>query len=167
MLSTVAINRIRSSLFAILFWNMPIALLLSGIYFTAHAYPGPYPPGGSCNVNGPQQICLAAPFSSNVVLQRAPAAAAITGSVPAGYGKSGQMVVTVSLIDETNSNQSAVVNTHVRSDRTWKVLLPPRPAFGNYSLTAQCTAVWTKKCACMNVLKMDEFHIRCLARSGM
>ena len=67
------------------------------------AYPGPYPPGGSCNFNGPQQICLAAPSSSNVVLQREPAAAAITGSVPERYGKPGQMVVTVSLIDETKA----------------------------------------------------------------
>ena len=124
---------------------MSAALLLSVLCVTVQAYPGPYPPGGSCNVNGPTQICLAAPFSSNVVLQRAPAAAAITGSVPVGYGASGQMVVTVSLIDETSANQSAVVNTHVRPDRTWKVLLPPRPAFGNYSLTAQCTTVCTRK----------------------
>lgn len=110
------------------------------------AYPGPYPPGGSCNFNGPQQICLAAPFSSNVVLQREPAAAAITGSVPERYGKPGQMVVTVSLIDETKAGRSAMVNTPVRPDRTWKVLLPPRPAFGNYSLTAQCTAVGGTVC---------------------
>lgn len=103
------------------------------------AYPGPYPPGGSCNVNGPQTICLAAPFGSNAVLQRAPASAAITGSVPLGYGAS-SMGVTVALVDEDGAGFGATVSTQVRPDRTWKVLLPPRPTFGNYTLTAQCTS---------------------------
>ena len=35
-------------------------------------------------------LCLAAPFSDNAVLQRAPAHAAITGSVPEGWGGAGR-----------------------------------------------------------------------------
>lgn len=105
------------------------------------AYPGPYPPGGSCNVNGGSatQLCIAAPFSSNAVLQRAPAQAAITGSVPVGYGVPGAMHVSVRLLDE-DTQRDNVVTAAVRADNTWKVLLPPRPAFGNFSLTASCTA---------------------------
>ena len=116
----------------------------------ASAYPGPYPPGGSCNVNGPQQLCIAAPFSSNAVLQREPASAAITGSVPQGWG-SDDMSVTVTLADDDGAAAAAAVGSGgagwqhavtaaVRADRTWKVLLPPRPTAGNYSLTAQCSA---------------------------
>jgi hypothetical protein len=105
-------------------------------------YPS-YPPGGSCNVNGPAStLCLAAPFSDNAVLQREPAMAAITGSVPDGYGDGGHMAVTVTLTDESEEDQGrgAAVSAVVRADRTWKALLPPRPAFGNYSITAQCTS---------------------------
>ena len=112
-----------------------LALLLRT---AAVAYPGPYPPGGSCNINGPQTLCLAAPFSDNAVLQREPAQSAITGSVPAGWGTP-PMAVTVSLVDEEGSGRGANVSTEIRPDRTWKVLLPPRPAFGNFSLTARCT----------------------------
>ena len=117
-----------------------LAALATAVATRVQAYPGPYPPGGSCNLNGPQQICLAAPFSSNAVLQRAPAKAAITGSVPKGYGPD-SMTVTVALVDEERQGRFSVnVTADVRPDLTWKVLLPPRPTFGNYSLTAQCTA---------------------------
>ena len=102
-------------------------------------YPGPYPPGGSCNSNGPETntICIAAPFGSNAVLQRAPAHAAITGSVPAGYGKA--MIVTVTIVQEDGDFHHKT-SAAIRLDNTWKVLLPPRPTFGNYSLNATCTS---------------------------
>ena len=63
------------------------------------AYPGPYPPGGSCNTLGQPVLCIGAPTSSNAVLQREPASAAITGSVPKGWGTP-PMTVTVVLTDE-------------------------------------------------------------------
>ena len=103
------------------------------------SYPGPYPSGGSCNMNGPQTLCIGAPVGSNAVLQQAPAKSAVTGSVPVGYGKA-PMTVTVTLVDDADPggfNHS--VDATVRPDRTWKVLLPPRPAFGNYSIGAMCT----------------------------
>eukprot|EP01051_Picozoa_sp_SAG22_P026587 SAG22_NODE_8464_length_654_cov_0.655856_1_plen_129_part_10 len=115
--------------------------LLASLAAAAAAYPGPYPAGGSCNVNGGSatELCIAAPFSSNAVLQRAPAQAAITGSVPEGYGAPGAMRVSVRLLDE-DRKRDVFAFAAVRADNTWKVLLPPRPAFGNYSLTASCSA---------------------------
>jgi hypothetical protein len=97
-----------------------------------------YPPGGSCNTLGQPVLCIGAPISSNAVLQREPAKAAITGSVPPGWGAA-RMTVTVTLVDEDGGAKGASVAADVRPDNTWKVLLPPRPAFGNYSLTATCT----------------------------
>ena len=114
------------------------SLLLLGRCF-ANAYPGPYPPGGSCNVNGPSTLlCIGAPISDNAVLQREPARAAITGSMPAGYGTP-PMVVTVTIADEDGHGHGASAVATVRADNTWKALLPPRPAFGNYTLRAQCS----------------------------
>jgi hypothetical protein len=114
------------------------ALMLLQLSSGAMAYPGPYPPGGSCNINGRPTLCLAAPFSDNAVLQREPSQAAITGSVPVGWGIP-PMAITVSLTDEEGAGRGANVAVGIRPDRTWKALLPPRPTFGNYSLTAQCT----------------------------
>ena len=90
-------------------------------------------------MNGPaSRLCIAAPISSNAVLQRAPAAAAVTGSVPPGYGDA-PMTIEVVLRDE-NGPFEATASSLIRPDLTWKVLLPPRPAFGNYSLSARCAA---------------------------
>ncbi len=94
-----------------------------------------YPPGGSCSAT---RLCIGAPAGSNAVLQRAPASAAITGSVPAGFGMA-PMTVSVTLKDEMGPFEKVAAAT-VRQDGTWKVLLPPRPTFGNYSLVAQCSA---------------------------
>ena len=103
---------------------------------------------------------------SAAVLQRAPAAAAITGSVPDGYGIPDGMTVRVNLTGyashqegdqggaaggaaggarggarggESSSGFFHSVTAKIRPDRTWKVLLPPRPTFGNYSVSAECS----------------------------
>ena len=84
---------------------------------SATAYPS-YPPGGSCSATS---LCIAAPVGSNAVLQRAPAKAAITGSVPLGYHG------TVSLeLREEDGSFSYNSTVTVRPDGTWKALLPPR-----------------------------------------
>lgn len=121
-----------------------------------------YPPGGSCNVNGPaNSLCIGAPVSDSAVLQR-DAKTGVTGSVPVGYGEA-PMTITVTLTEEahvqynrrpagvavapaatidtaTTTSTLTVVSTVVRDDLTWKAYLPPKPAFGNYTLTAACTA---------------------------
>ena len=122
-----------------------LALLLK---VAAVAYPGPYPPGGSCNVGGKAGLCIAAPASSNAVLQRAPARAAVYGSVSDGYGAAGGMEISVALTKHGDADDVgiATVTAPVRRDNTWKALLPPQPTFGNFSLTAGCT----KGCAGAN-----------------
>jgi sialate O-acetylesterase len=130
--------------FVLLLAALPAAAYTEGIDYPFGSgpgldYPGPYPAGGSCNFHGPKTICIGAPVSDNAVLQRAPAKSAVTGSVPEGYGE-GPMTVTVTLVDAEDAggfNQS--IDTVVRPDNTWKAFLPPRPTFGNYSLTAVCT----------------------------
>lgn len=103
------------------------------------AYPS-YPPGGSCSAS---QLCIAAPVSDNAVLQRAPAQAAITGSVPKSYGS---QPMTIELVLEAassmveRSSYRHAVSTAVRADGTWKALLPAQQAGGNFSLTAHCSA---------------------------
>jgi hypothetical protein len=116
-----------------------LLLLLAQRPADVAAYPGPYPPGGSCNTLGQPVLCIGAPTASNAVLQRGPGRAAITGSVPPGWGTP-PMTVTIVLTDEEGKGNDANVSTEIRPDLTWKALLPPRPAFGNYSLTAACTA---------------------------
>jgi hypothetical protein len=69
------------------------------------------------------------------VLQREPEHAAVTGSVPEGYGS--DMMVRVTLTDASAGFQHSV-DAAIRDDRTWKVLLPPRPAFGDYAISALC-----------------------------
>ena len=86
---------------------------------------------------------------SAAVLQRAPAAAAITGSVPDGYGIPDGMTVRVNLTGHASHQEGDQggtasgffhsVSAKIRPDRTWKVLLPPRPTFGNYSVSAECS----------------------------
>ena len=77
------------------------------------SYPEGYPPGGSCNNDGPgDRICIAAPVSSNAVLQREPEQAAVTGSVPAGYGS--DMTVRVTLTDDANPGGFQVIS-HIQT----------------------------------------------------
>ena len=95
------------------------------------------------------------------MLQRAPARAALTGSVPRGYGIA-PMTVTTTFVDEESDWQTSV-NITVRDDYTWKVLLPPRPTGGNYTFQASCTAgcVGTNRSAAARLvnLTMGDVYI--------
>ena len=102
------------------------------------------------------------------MLQRAPARAALTGSVPRGYGIA-PMTVTTTFVDEESDWQTSV-NITVRDDYTWKVLLPPRPTGGNYTFQASCTAgcVGTNRSAAARLvnLTMGDVYI-CSGQSNM
>ena len=91
-------------------------------------FPPPPPPP-------PPGVHFASVFSSNAVLQRAPARAALYGVVwppPASFKI---MVTLVPAIDGKTAFAADVVG-----NGTWKVLLPPAPAGGNFSASASCTS---------------------------
>lgn len=103
----------------------------------AAAAPGP---SLSC---GPS-LCFASGFGSGAVLAMAPASAAVYGSAPSN--STGQTVtVAVTAAAATLGAQGATVGAPlitvtavVNPDGTWKALLPPQPAGGNFTVTASC-----------------------------
>ena len=82
-----------------------------------------------------QDVCFAGGLSSGAVLQRAPAQAALYGSVPSG---SANAVVTL-IFGTVDGTSSKNYTSAVAADLTWKVLLDPQPAGGNYSARVLCT----------------------------
>ena len=80
-------------------------------------------------------ICLSGTFGNNGVLQRAPAGAAVFGSVNLGSAVGAQVAVTLAADDGSYNH---TVFAAVLPDYTFKAVLAPRPAGGSYSLTAAC-----------------------------
>lgn len=78
---------------------------------------------------------FASVFSSNAVLQREPAKAALYGRVLPSVNTMTKVTVTVS--PAIQGETSFVVN--VNADGSWKVLLPAAKAGGNYSASAACS----------------------------
>jgi hypothetical protein len=74
-------------------------------------------------------------FSDGAVLQRAPARAALFGVLAAPSGSTAHVTLNIS---DSESGYSGSFGADVAADGTWKVLLSPRPAFGNYTVAAAC-----------------------------
>ena len=72
--------------------------------------------------------CFASGLSTGAVLQRSPARAALYGSSPSRPGTPLTLV-----FKNVPTGGSESYPTTVAADGTWKVLLPPHPAGGNYS----------------------------------
>lgn len=87
----------------------------------------------SCSTSS---VCFSGQFSHSAILQRAPQRAALYGSVPAGAPVSAAVMVSLSEAGGYVANFSGTV----MADRTWRVLLDPREAGGNYSVTVSCPA---------------------------
>ena len=85
-----------------------------------------------------QSVCFSGNFASNAVLQRAPQRAALYGASGANYTVGTPMVLTLSGVgpDGTAYNKSWPAASG--ADGTWKVLLDPMAAWGNYSATISC-----------------------------
>ena len=98
-----------------------------------------YPPGGACS---DVALCIAHPTNDHAVLQRAPAHAAVTGSVPAAFRPKGAAAVVTLVLTQldpapaTNKTYTALINP----DNTWKVVLDAHPTGGNFSLVATCSS---------------------------
>ena len=83
-----------------------------------------------------QASLLSGVFSSGAVLQRAPARAAVFGALAAAPGGPAHVTVNVS----EAGGYAASFGAAVTPEGTWKALLDPRPAWGNYTLVAYCDA---------------------------
>ena len=83
-------------------------------------------------------LCFASGLGSGMVLQQAPARAALYGSVPAGSPAAA--AVSVSLNSTDGSGFAKVYSTTAAADGTWKVLLDARPGGGSYAARADCAS---------------------------
>jgi hypothetical protein len=86
----------------------------------------------ACHVSGSAvpNFSLSAGFSSDMVLQRAPAKAALFG-----FG-AGMVSVTVKGTDGSGSAVSYTVSTQANAENIWKVFLKPADKGGDYTISA-------------------------------
>ena len=121
--------------------RLPLLLLLAAFLpynGTARGHPPPVPAG--C-VNG--SACAAnfsGHFQTSMVLQSTPARAAVYGMAPVAGAE-----VTVKL---NGTSYTAVVGNSL----TWKVLFPPQPPGGTYTVSAACT----KGCTNTTATALDD-----------
>eukprot|EP01043_Picozoa_sp_COSAG02_P038503 COSAG02_NODE_2976_length_7633_cov_2.195248_1_plen_343_part_00 len=79
-------------------------------------------------------------FSDYAVLQRAPAQAALYGYLgTGGTGATVRLSTTTSGAGTSDDGVEVVVAATVSDGGQWKVLLPPHPAGGDFTVTATCT----------------------------
>jgi hypothetical protein len=92
-------------------------------------------PSLSCGSGG---ICLSGTVNHNAILQRAPAAAAVVGSVGAGSPAGAAVSLLLAGTNADGSAYSKAFATSANADGTYKVLLDPMAAWGSYSITVSC-----------------------------
>ena len=92
-------------------------------------------PSLSCGGGG---ICLSGTVNHNAILQRAPARAAVVGSVGAGSPAGAPVSLLLAGTGPDGSAYSKLFATAANADLTFKVLLDAMPAWGSYSVTVSC-----------------------------
>lgn len=98
--------------------------------------PAPWP-------NAAAGLNFSAVFSSHMVLQQAPAKAAVYGNVPPSASTSDAVGVAVTVLSSDPSEASYTVQAAVAAGR-WKAFLRPTPQTGaSYTITAACSAPCT------------------------
>ena len=95
-------------------------------------------------------LCFAGPINDGVVLQRAPAHAAVLGSVPPASPANAPMTLTFAGTDGAGAAYNKTFAFAAMADSTWKLVLPD--AFeqgGNFTIIVQCptcaggvTSIW-------------------------
>jgi len=81
-------------------------------------------------------LCFASGLGSGMVMQQAPASAAVYGSIPTSSPANTALSVTLA---STDGKYNKAYPTNARDDFTWKVIFDPLPAGGNYSITVTCS----------------------------
>ncbi len=92
-------------------------------------------PSLSCGGGG---ICLSGTVNHNAILQRAPARAAVVGSVNAGSPAGAAVSLELAGTLADGSAYSKLFSTTATADFTFKVLLDAMPAWGSFAVTASC-----------------------------
>ena len=108
-------------------------------------------------------------MGSHMVLQQSPAMAAVYGIVGSTRTSSDapRIVVTVTATpstDRTTRGHPYTVNATI-TGTTWKALLHPTEAGGNYSITAACTAGCRGSATIVDVTFGDVYY--CAGQSNM
>ena len=85
-----------------------------------------------------QSVCFSGNFAHNAVLQRAPQRAALYGASGANFSAGTAMTLTLAGVGPDGAAYNKTWPTASGADGTWKVLLDPLPAWGNYSATISC-----------------------------
>ena len=111
------------------------------------------------------RVLFSSAFTDAMVLQRQPQQAAVFGSGTPGAS------ITVSLTGPAGYAYTAPPTTVASSadsalDATWKVLLPPRPAGFNYTITAACVGCSNATSAVLADVGFGDVYI-CSGQSNM
>lgn len=112
--------------------KMRASLLLSALMLSTEAA-GPIDPPFDLT-----RVLFSAAFSDQMVLQRAPQAAAVFGTATPGAS----VIVTVGGPDGysfTSAPAPVAISSDPSIHGSWKTVLPPLPAGWGYNLTAACT----------------------------
>jgi len=92
------------------------------------------PPFTSCG----NALCFSGSFNNNQIFQRAPAMAAVYGSIPKTTPTGATVTVTLAGTAKDGTTYSKAFPAAINADYTFKALLDPMVAGGNYSFTAVC-----------------------------
>ena len=92
------------------------------------------PPFTSCG----NALCFSGSFNNNQIFQRAPAMAAVYGSIPKSTPTGATVTVTLAGTAKDGTTYSKAFPATINADYTFKALLDPMVAGGNYSFTAVC-----------------------------
>ena len=111
------------------------------------------------------RVLFSAAFTDAMVLQREPQRAAVFGSATPGA------TITVALSGPAGYAFTSPPTTVTSSaddalDATWKVLLPPRPAGFNYTVTATCTGCSNSTPAVLEGVGFGDVYI-CSGQSNV
>ena len=83
-------------------------------------------------------LCFSGGFNNNQVFQRAPAMAAVYGSIPKSSPAGATVTVTLAGTAKDGTSYSKAFPTTINADYTFKALFDPMVAGGNYTFTAVC-----------------------------
>lgn len=122
------------------------------------------PPGFSSCTAG-KDLNFSTVFSSYAVLQRAPARAAVYGTLGTNADGSGDIQVKVTVSDGSGKVQYSVDAKVDASKGTWKAFLRPTLAGGSYTVTAACGSGCTGEKSLTNVTFGEVWY--CAGQSNM